>query len=156
MKPQETIKHKGKCPVCGQNLTVGVLHRIEELADRPEGFIPEAAKPCVHLIPLEEIVAEAFGVRSITGRVKKEYQRLIQLGESEMNILLWKSEEELQHFVPDRIMEGILRMRKGEIKISPGHDGLYGKISIFSEEKREELHSSKASSKEKAVQMDLF
>jgi PHP family Zn ribbon phosphoesterase len=95
-------------------------------------------------------------VRSITGRVKKEYQRLIQLGESEMNILLWKSEEELQHFVPDRIMEGILRMRKGEIKISPGHDGLYGKISIFSEEKREELHSSKASSKEKAVQMDLF
>ncbi len=158
MKPQETIEHKGKCPVCGQNLTVGVLHRIEELADRPEGFIPETAKPCVHLVPLEEIIAETFGVRSITGRVKKEYQRLIQLGESEMNILLWKNEEELQRFVPERILEGILRMRKGEIKISPGHDGLYGKICIFSEEERKELRGSraKASGEDKAVQMDLF
>ena len=158
MKPQETIEHRGKCPVCGQNLTVGVLHRIEELADRPEGFIPETAKPCVHLVPLEEIIAETFGVRSITGRVKKEYQRLIQLGESEMNILLWKNEEELQRFVPERILEGILRMRKGEIKISPGHDGLYGKICIFSEEERKELRGSraKASGEDKAVQMDLF
>ncbi|PXF56069.1 MAG: DNA helicase UvrD [Deltaproteobacteria bacterium] len=158
MKPKETIEHKGKCPVCGQNLTVGVLHRIEELADRPEGFIPETARPCVHLVPLEEIVAEAFGVRSITGRVKKEYQRLIQLGGSEMDILLWKDAGELRHFVPDRILEGILRMRNGEIKISPGHDGLYGKISIFSEEERKELRSSKTktSSKDRAVQMDLF
>jgi len=158
MKPQETIDHRGKCPLCGQDLTVGVLHRIEELADRNEGFIPKTAKPCVHLIPLEEIIAEAFGVRTITGRVKKEYQRLIQLGESEMNILLWKSEKELQYFVPGRIMEGILRMRKGDLKISPGYDGLYGKINIFSKKEREELQASreKACSREKVLQMDLF
>ncbi|OPL15502.1 MAG: DNA helicase UvrD [delta proteobacterium ML8_D] len=158
MKPQETIAHRGKCPVCGQDLTVGVLHRIEELADRKEGFIPETAKPSVHLVPLEEIIAEAFGVRTITGRVKKEYQRLIQLGESEMNILLWKTEKELQYFVPDRIMEGILRMRRGDLKINPGYDGLYGKINIFSKKEREELQSSraKACSREKALQMDLF
>jgi PHP family Zn ribbon phosphoesterase len=75
-----------------------------------------------------------------------------------MNILLWKNEEELQRFVPERILEGILRMRKGEIKISPGHDGLYGKISLFSEEEKQELRGSraKASGKDKAVQMDLF
>jgi len=158
MKPQETIDHRGKCPVCGQDLTVGVLHRIEELSDRNEGFIPKTAKPCVHLVPLEEIIAEAFGVRTITSRVKKEYQRLIQHGESEMNILLWKSEKELQYFVPDRIREGILRMRKGDLKINPGYDGLYGKINIFSKKEREELQASraKACSREKALQMDLF
>ena len=159
MKPGETIEHGGICPVCGKALTMGVLHRIEELADRPEGFVPEIARPpCVHLVPLEEIIAEAFGVRTITGRVKKEYQRLIQIGESEMAILLWKSENELEHFVPDRILEGIRRVRKGEVSISPGHDGLYGKIRLFSEEEKGLSFSSreKPPAKENCVQMSLF
>jgi uncharacterized protein (TIGR00375 family) len=155
MKPQETIRHKGRCPVCGQSLTVGVLHRIEELADRPEGFINDTAKPCVHLVPLEEIIAEALGVRSITGRVKKEYQRLIQMGGSEMNILLWKSDKELECFVPARILEGILHMRKGEISITPGYDGIYGKISIFPDKKKEKSNRQ-TYLKESAMQMDLF
>ena len=158
MHPRETIEHGGKCPVCGRDLTIGVLHRIEELADRPEGFVPETARPCVHLVPLEEIIAEAFGVRSITGRVKKEYLRLIQIGGPEMGILLWKDEEELRHFVPDRILEGIMRMRKSKVNISPGHDGVYGKISLFSKDERKGLHNlrPKALARGDAVQLDLF
>ncbi len=149
--PKETLKHEGKCPVCGNPLTVGVLHRVEELADRDEDFVPSFAKPNVHLVPLEEIIAEAFGVKSITSRVKKEYKRLVQIGGPEMSLLLWKDEVELASFVPERILEGIKRMRRGEIAIRPGHDGLYGKISLFEgkKEKTRNFHG-------RTHQMNLF
>lgn len=133
LPPAETRRNKYLCPVCGQPLTVGVLHRVEDLADRPEGFHPATARHNVHLIPLEEIITAAFGVKSITARVRKEYQRIVTLGETEMAVLLWRSEAELGRFVPKRILEGIIRMRRGEVSIRPGHDGLYGRISLFAE-----------------------
>jgi uncharacterized protein (TIGR00375 family) len=158
MEPRETVQHKGICPVCLHPLTVGVLHRVQELADRDEGFVPSTARPCVHLIPLEEIVAEVFGVRSPTGRVKKECQKLIHLGGTELDILLWKDESELARFVPEAILDGIRRMRNAQVDIRPGHDGVYGAISLFTSEERERMKNAgrKTPTSGKCLQMNLF
>jgi len=133
--PSQTRSHQYLCPVCHKKLTVGVMHRVEELSDRPEGFIPKNAIPSIHLIPLEEIIAEALGYRVGTKAVEREYDRLVESGESEIAILLDASPDDLATFVPTKIREGILRMRQGKLSIIPGHDGVYGKINLFPEEK---------------------
>ncbi len=133
MDPKEAISHDNVCPVCGRPLTMGVAHRVEELADRPEGFVPEGALPCVHLIPLEEIIAEAFGVKSITARVRREYLRAVEMAGPELEILLWMPEEELRRILPGDVAQGIVNMRSERIEVAPGHDGLYGKIRVIVE-----------------------
>ncbi|MGB9627371.1 MAG: endonuclease Q family protein, partial [Thermodesulfobacteriota bacterium] len=136
--PQQTKANQYLCPKCHKRLTVGVMHRVEELSDRPEGFIPKNAIPSIHLIPLEEILAEAMGYRIGTKAVENEYDRLIERGGSEFHILLDAPPEELGAFVPPNVLEGILRMRKGKVSIVPGHDGVYGKITLFPEKPKEE------------------
>ena len=133
--PSETKTNQYLCPICHKRLTIGVMHRVEELADRPEGFIPKNAIPSIHLIPLEEIVAEALGVRVGTKAVEAEYERLIERGGSEFRILLDATPDELASFVPPNILDGIVRMRQGKVSIIPGHDGVYGKIDLFPEKK---------------------
>ena len=59
LAPRESIQNSDMCPICGRKLTIGVMHRVESLADRPEGFVPEGAIPGRHLVPLEEIIAAA-------------------------------------------------------------------------------------------------
>ncbi|MGQ9509193.1 MAG: endonuclease Q family protein [Thermodesulfobacteriota bacterium] len=135
--PRETQQHNSLCPKCGKKLTVGVMHRVEELADRPEGFVPTKAIPSIHLIPLEEIIAEALGVRVETKAVEAEYQRLVEKGGSEFHILLDATPEELASYVSPIILDGIVRMRQGKVFIVPGHDGVYGKITLFPEKKEE-------------------
>jgi PHP family Zn ribbon phosphoesterase len=95
--------------------------------------VPRDAVPSIHLIPLEEIIAEALSVRVGTKTVETEYARLVERGESEFRILLDASPEELASFAPPKILEGILRMRQGKVSIIPGHDGVYGKITLFPE-----------------------
>ena len=136
--PAETRAHQYLCPSCQRRLTVGVMHRVEELSDRPEGFIPRNAIPSIHLIPLEEILAEGLGVRPGTKTVESEYERLVERGGSEFHILLDATPEELSSFVSPRILEGIIKMRQGKVLIVPGHDGVYGKIQLFEEEKVDE------------------
>lgn len=138
--PEETRKHKAICPVCGKRLTVGVMYRVEELADRPQRFVPHTAIPAIHLIPLEEIIASALGHGRDTVAVQKEYARIVEEGGSEFDILLERTPEELTEFAPPRILEGILRVRQEQIHITPGYDGVYGKIQIFppEEEKSQE------------------
>ncbi len=131
--PSETKFHQYLCPRCQKKLTVGVMHRVEELSDRPPGFVPKNAIPSIHLIPLEEIIAEGLGVRIGTKAVDSEYERLIQRGGSEFYILLEANLEELTSFVPKNILEGIIRMRQGKVSIVPGHDGVYGRINLFPE-----------------------
>jgi PHP family Zn ribbon phosphoesterase len=114
------------------------MHRVEELADRPEGFIPKNAIPSIHLIPLEEIIAGALGVRVGTKAVDTEYERLIERAGSEFRILLDATPDELSSFVPSSILDGIVRMRQGKVSIIPGHDGVYGKIDLFPERQRGE------------------
>ena len=136
--PKETREHNEICPKCGKPVTVGVMHRVEELADRPEGYKPENAIPFVRLIPLQEIVAEAMGIGVGSTGVKREYERLIEKGGSEFRILLDLSREELASFTPERILEGIIRVREGNLTIRPGYDGVFGEIKIFGEEEKEE------------------
>ncbi len=136
--PKETRAHGGRCPVCGEPLTIGVMHRVEELADRPEGYRPEGKPPALHLVPLLEIISEALAKGIQTQMVKKIYRQLIELGGSEFEILLFKPLEELAEFVPPRILEGIRRVREGKLYIRPGFDGVYGKISIFAEEEAQD------------------
>lgn len=133
--PPQTKAHQSLCPVCKKKLTVGVLYRVEELADRPEGFIPKNAIPSIHLIPLDEVIAEGLNQRVGTKAVETEYERLVERGGSEFKILLEATPDELATFVPPRILEGIIRMRQGKVSIIPGHDGVYGKISLFPEKK---------------------
>lgn len=131
--PAETRSHGFLCPRCQKRLTVGVMHRVEELSDRAKGFIPKNAIPSIHLLPLEEIIAEGLGLKVGTKAVDSEYERLIERGGSELRILLETPPEELASFVPERILEGIVRMRQGKVSIVPGHDGAYGKINLFPE-----------------------
>jgi uncharacterized protein (TIGR00375 family) len=133
LSPSQTRANQSLCPNCGKKLTVGVMYRVEELADRREGFIPKNAIPSIHLIPLEEIIAEALDVRVGTKSVEAEYERLIERGGSEFKILLDATPDELASFVSPHVLEGIVRMRQGKVSIIPGHDGVYGKINLFPE-----------------------
>ncbi len=136
--PSQTKENHYLCPACQKKLTIGVMHRVEALADRREGFIPKNAIPSIHLIPLEEIIAEALGVRVGTKAVEAEYEQLIERGGSEFRILLEASPDELASFIRPNILDGIVRMRQGKVSIVPGHDGVYGKINLFPEKKGEE------------------
>ena len=136
--PSETMIHQSLCPKCEKKLTIGVMHRVEDLADRPAGFIPKNAIPSIHLIPLDEVLAEALGHRVGTKAVETEYERLVERGGSEFQILLDTSPDELASFVLPRALEAIVRMRQGKVSIVPGHDGVYGKISLFPEEEEGE------------------
>jgi len=131
--PQETKKHKGICPKCGKAVTVGVMNRVDQLADRPEGFTPDNAIPFKNLIPFNEIIAEARGVGVTSVNVIKDYLALVSKFGNEFDILLRASELELKKYLPAKIAEGVLRVRKGKVKIAPGYDGEYGKIAIFGE-----------------------
>ncbi|MBN1255818.1 MAG: DNA helicase UvrD [Deltaproteobacteria bacterium] len=150
LAPHESRANDDICPVCGRRLTVGVMHRVEELADRPEGFVPPNAIPAIHLIPLEEIIAEALGQGTGTKGVNQEYMRMVESGGSEFAVLIDLPPEEIERIAPPRIYEGIMRVRKGELEITPGHDGVYGQISIFPKEGEEEKPA------EGEEQMSLF
>jgi len=136
--PAETKSHNFICPVCGRRLTVGVMHRVESLADRPEDFTPQDAIPARHLVPLTEIIAGALSQGVNTKAVEGEYQRLISHLGSELDILLNIPEEEVTRLASSRLARGIKRMREGRLRIVPGYDGVFGKINIFAEEEKEE------------------
>ncbi|MEO0094444.1 MAG: endonuclease Q family protein [candidate division WOR-3 bacterium] len=131
LSPKEARLNNNLCPVCSRSITVGVLHRVEMLADRPEGFIPENKIPYKNLIPLEEIIAEAIGVGRETVGVKNEYMRLCKLFGSEFEILLNTPIEELKNNTQEKIALGIEKARKGNVIINPGYDGEFGTIKLF-------------------------
>jgi uncharacterized protein (TIGR00375 family) len=143
MSPEQRKKVKGICPKCGRALTVGVLSRVDELADRKSGFVPPGAIPYKSLVPLKEIIAEAIGVGSQTKTVEEYYQKLIQQFSNEFNILLDVSLEELNKFTLPKIAEGIKRVRDGKLIIEPGYDGEFGKVRIFQEGEKETVSQGK-------------
>lgn len=140
--PEQTEKHKGICPACKKPLTLGVAYRVNSLADRIASSPLERGKgyvshiPFIRLVGLEKIIAEAknlTGTKSKT--VKNEYQNLIENFGTELNILMEVPIEELKNKkIDERIIEGIRRVRVGNLYIEPGYDGVYGKIKIFSAE----------------------
>jgi uncharacterized protein (TIGR00375 family) len=150
LAPEESRKLKKVCPRCGKKLTIGVLHRVEELADREEGFVPPHAIPFKNMIPLDEIIADAFGQSVRTKAVDQEYERMVKQIGPELSILFDRSQDELSRSAPPRVAEGILRVRERQVEILPGYDGVYGKIRIFKEGEGTEIASSASR------QMELF
>jgi uncharacterized protein (TIGR00375 family) len=139
LSPKETKKYNNICPRCGKYLTIGVLSRVEELADRPEGFKPKGAIPFKNLIPLEEIIAESLNLGTGTKQVLKEYKNLIDKFGNEFKVLLNASPQELKTATLPEIAEGIEKVREGKVSIEPGYDGNYGKIKIFSQGEQKKL-----------------
>ncbi len=151
MPPKESLKNNNRCPVCKRELTIGVLHRVEKLADRDDGFMPENAIPQKHLVPLEEIIAEALGTKTGTKKVEEEYMKIVSTGGSELHVLMDLPEADLFKIAPQRVAEGIKNARDGKVLRIAGYDGLYGKISVFPAESETE-HSQEPATK----QMKLF
>lgn len=139
LSPKETIKHNYLCPVCGKKVTVGVMHRVEKLADREEGFKPSGAPEFRSIIPLNEIIAETMKVGVTSKAVEKEYFSMLERLGNEFGILMECPHEEIAKISSPRIAEAIAKMRAGEVHIAPGFDGEFGKIKIFEEVEREEM-----------------
>ncbi len=137
LTPKETMELGYKCPVCGQPITIGVLHRIEKLADRPENYIPEGKPYSVHLVPLLEILAEVFNVNPNSKTLDKLYHQYVEKVGTEFDILLKKELSELSEILPEKLFEAIKRVREGKVYAKGGYDGVYGTIKIFEPEERE-------------------
>jgi len=137
MSPEETKKAGGKCPVCGRPVTVGVMHRVGALADRPSGATHPGAIPYRSMVPLDEIIAEAFDQGTNTKKVKEEYERLLKVLGTEFSILMDVPLSDIKAATAPALTEGIRRVRAGELHIEPGYDGEYGTVRIFSEADRE-------------------
>ncbi|MBU4346811.1 MAG: hypothetical protein KKH29_05775 [Candidatus Omnitrophica bacterium] len=136
LSPGETKQNKGRCPKCGKPVTVGVMNRVEQLADRPEGYMPADFIPYKNLIPLDEIIAGAKGVGKGSMAVERDYRSMIAKFGTEFEILLKATKEDLLKGMPPRVAEGILRVRQGKVNIQAGFDGEYGKIAIFDPQER--------------------
>ena len=136
--PKETKQNNGKCSKCGKPVTIGVVNRVEKLADRPEGFKPENSIPFKNLISFDEIVAEVKGVGKASLSVAKDYRSYLAKFGTEFDILLRASKEELLKGLPIKVAQGVLRVRQGQVDIQPGYDGEYGTISIFGKDKPEQ------------------
>jgi len=114
-----------------------VLSRVEELANRPEGFTPEGAIGYKSLVPLDEIIAEAKNISKASKAVEKEYLDIICNTGSEFDILVKMSEAELFSHLPEKVAEGVKRVRQKQLKLIPGYDGEYGIIKLFEEEPKQ-------------------
>ncbi|MFH1582932.1 MAG: endonuclease Q family protein, partial [Candidatus Falkowbacteria bacterium] len=135
--PGETKKQKNVCPVCKKPLTIGVMNRVDELADRALGFKPKYAAPFKKLVELDKIIAEAIDIKSRqANKVQVEYNKLIKQGGNELNILLNISLKELEKMTDATVVEGVKRVREGNLIIKPGFDGQYGTVKIFSEQEK--------------------
>ncbi len=139
LSPQESKRYNNICPNCGKMLTIGVLNRVNSLADRPEGFKPENTIPFKSLIPLEEIIADTLGMMTGAKQVEREYKNLIDKFGNEFKVLIDIPRQDLETATLPEIAEGIIRVREGRVFIEPGYDGVYGKIRIFSKGEQKNL-----------------
>jgi uncharacterized protein (TIGR00375 family) len=145
-EPAETRAHQGLCPVCGKQVTVGVMNRVAALADRKPGANPAQTHPYFNLISLPEILAEVAGVGAGSKQVQQVYDVLLAKLGPELAILREVPCEEIEAAGGALLAEGIRRMRAGELSIAAGYDGEYGVIKLFDAQEREAS----------AGQIDLF
>jgi len=136
MTPEETIKHNYLCPACGKKVTVGVVHRVNKIADREAGFKPEGAAGFHSIIPLPEIISETLKVGVNSKTVNNAYMDLLGKLGNEFNILMNVPLSDIEKAGSPVIREAISRMRTGSIHIAPGYDGEFGKIRIFDDVER--------------------
>lgn len=138
MTPEETKRNNGLCLKCGKKSTIGVVYRVDQLAEknRPEGYIDAKRVPYTNLITLDKIIGEALDKGPATKTVKNEYEKLIKAFGSEFNLLLNIPVKEIVSVSDEVIAEGVKRVRSGKLSIFPGYDGEFGAIRIFSDDER--------------------
>ncbi|PTA46342.1 UvrD-helicase domain-containing protein [Micromonospora sp. RP3T] len=129
--PERTREAGGRCPECGKPLTVGVLSRVEALADRPAGHRPAHAREVAHLVPLAEILGEINKVGARSKKVEGKLNELVAALGPELEILTRTPVEEIGRVGGELLAEGIDRLRRGEVRRVPGYDGEYGVITLF-------------------------
>ena len=139
LAPSDAEKYGGVCPVCGRKLTIGVSHRIEQMADRAEGYINEHAALFESLVPLPEIIGACAGYSSASVKVQREYQNMLKKLGPEFSILREIPLEEIRSVSGILISEGIGRLREGTVTRIPGFDGQYGTIRLFTQEEIDRL-----------------
>jgi uncharacterized protein (TIGR00375 family) len=135
--PKECRRLGERCPKCKKKLTIGVEHRVEELADRSVSDALPGPSPFRSIVPLREVIAEAFGVGPLSKKVSDEYDRLTDRVANEFAILLETPieaiDKEATHLA---VPEAVRRVREGRVHVSPGYDGIFGSVNIFSEDDR--------------------
>ena len=133
LSPVEAERLGGICPVCGKKLTMGVDHRVEQLADRAEGFVKKDGKKYESLVPLPEVISACMGYSTASKKVQGCFEQMIQTLGTEFDILRNVPSEDIKSCTGERIAEGIENVRTGNVKRIPGYDGEYGKIELFDE-----------------------
>lgn len=133
LSPVEAERLGGICPVCGKKLTMGVDHRVEQLADRAEGFVKKDGKKYESLVPLPEVISACMGYSTASKKVQGCFEQMIQTLGTEFDILRNVPSEDIKSCAGERIAEGIENVRTGNVKRIPGYDGEYGKIELFNE-----------------------
>ena len=133
LSPVEAERLGGICPVCGKKLTMGVDHRVEQLADRAEGFVKKDGKKYESLVPLPEVISTCMGYSAASKKVQGCFEQMIQTLGTEFDILRNVPSEDIKSCAGERIAEGIENVRTGNVKRIPGYDGEYGKIELFDE-----------------------
>lgn len=133
LSPVEAERLGGICPVCGKKLTMGVDHRVEQLADRAEGFVKKDGKKYESLVPLPEVISACMGYSTASKKVQGCFEQMIQTLGTEFYILRNVPSEDIKSCAGERIAEGIENVRTGNVKRIPGYDGEYGKIELFDE-----------------------
>ena len=133
LSPVEAERFGGICPVCGKKLTMGVDHRVEQLADRAEGFVKKDGKKYESLVPLPEVISACMGYSTASKKVQGCFEQMIQTLGTEFDILRNVPSEDIKSCAGERIAEGIENVRTGNVKRIPGYDGEYGKIELFDE-----------------------
>jgi len=137
LHPLETIDNEGLCPVCRKPVTVGVMSRVEELADRVEGEKSPHFRPFYSLVSLAEIISQCRGVGPNSKTVQTLYMQMLSKLGNELFILQQAPLKKIESMAGDVIAEGIRRVRSQEIEIAAGYDGQFGEVKIFSKEERQ-------------------
>ena len=134
LSPQQTQQYGGKCPVCGKKITIGVQHRVEQLADRPEGTVPEGAKPFESLAPLPEVLAACTGLSAAGKKTAALYERLLKTLGPEFYVLREAPLSDVEQAAGPAVAEGLRRLRAGQVRRKAGFDGQYGRVELFTQE----------------------
>jgi uncharacterized protein (TIGR00375 family) len=137
ISPEEAMQNNNLCPVCMKPLTIGVMHRVLNLADRSAEDIPDSLVKHKHLIPLVEIIADAFGIGVQSKKVGNEYFSLVRKFGGEFPILLELTPSAIRENFSPGIGERILAVRENKVAIKEGYDGVYGEIKILKEEQKD-------------------
>jgi DNA helicase II / ATP-dependent DNA helicase PcrA len=143
LNPATTARIDGICPECGRKVTYGVLNRVQELASRPEGYMPQNRHGFKSIIPLADILSEIFEVGPKTKKVTGYYNKAIEALGPELEILLDRSFEEIEKANVPLLAEAVKKMRTGDITVDPGFDGKFGKVNLFSRKEKEILRGEK-------------